>query len=377
MADPVRSFHRRLTVQNSGGTVGPVLGRNVGSAGPALIGLLLMGACRPAPAGAEPTEKPESSTSARVPPRPGDPLGGSLKAWNACARSLSREEVELPTRAGPIFAMRVAGTGPVRGAVVFTHGAGSPGSATWDLTPDSHSALRAFACAGYDAYAFDVRGFGGSHRPPEMELDPKGPPAVRGSEAAQDLTAVVDWARERSRVDRVDVVGWSWGCVVAGLYATQPGAKVRRMALFAPVFDRKLPSRHIRDVRWREETRALHKGLFREELEDRQVHAAFVKALFRFDEDGVLRLPNGPYRDLYGPDAPVWDPARVRAPTLVVRGGRDRASQRDAALRLVQRLPAGRRRYVELPDAGHFVFRRHGHRDLYAELLAFMSQAEP
>ena len=46
-----------------------------------------------------------------------------------------------------------------------------------------------------------------------------------------------------------------------------------------------------------------------------------VEALFRFvGPNEPVRLPNGPYRDLYGPDAPVWNPAAVRAPTLVVRG---------------------------------------------------------
>jgi pimeloyl-ACP methyl ester carboxylesterase len=327
------------------------------------------------PAGASPTPvgpDPETPTGSSGPATGG--LGPN--GWNRCAAARQRSERHIRGPAGRLFVLWVprAPQAPDRGAVVLAHGAGSPGSATWDLTPDSHSALRTLACAGFDAYAFDARGFGGSDGPAAMEGSAEGEPLVRAEEAARDLAAVVAFARAESGVERVHLVGWSWGCVMAGTYAGREPDQVRRLALFAPVYDRQLASRHVTDRRWREESKALHRKLHAPSRESKAVHRAFVQALFRFTDRDVLRIPNGAYRDLYGPDAPVWDPGRIRAPTLVIRGGQDRASRRGPALRLLDALTrAPHRRYVELAGAGHFAFRRHPHRQLYAELVVFLA----
>jgi alpha-beta hydrolase superfamily lysophospholipase len=290
---------------------------------------------------------------------------------------VERVESRLETKDGPIFALKVRAQGDARGAVVLTHGAGSPGSATWDL-PEV-SMMKALARAGFDAYAFDARGFGGSFRPPSLDAsEPRGTPVVRASDVQADLARVVAWARaEPGRPPRrpVHLVGWSWGCVVAGLYASRHPADVDRLVLFAPVWNRVRPSRHIRDRIWREETRALHAKLRDPERDPPAVHRAFVDSLFRFAPGDTLRLPNGPYRDLYGPDGPVWRAGEVRVPTLVIRGTRDGASTREHSLALFDALEqAPFRRYVELSDADHFAFRRRGHQRLSSEIIAFLAQ---
>jgi len=153
---------------------------------------------------------------------------------------------------------------------------------------------------------------------------------------------------------------------------------VRRLALIAPVWDRQLAARHITDRVWREERRSLHARLRAPGREDPRVHAAFVEALFRFEEGDVLRLPNGPYRDLYGPYGPVWDAAAVTAEVMVLRGEDDAASQRAPALRLFDALTSARSRtYVEIGDAGHFLFRRRGARAFRSLLTDFLTRPPP
>ena len=284
----------------------------------------------------------------------------------------AREEAKLELPNGQwVFALRVRPPAPRRGVVVLTHGAGSPGSATWDLRAGDHSVMLALAQAGFEAYAFDARGFGGSSRPAALDGPRAGPPAVRARDVQVDLGRVLQWAGEPARFD---LVGWSWGCVVAGLYASEHPDRVRRLALFAPVWARRNPSRHIVDQVWREESRDLHERL-RSEADDPQVHAEFVDALFRFSEGGTLRLPNGPYRDIYGPEAPVWNAAAVRAKTLIFRGSRDRAALRSQGLALFDALERARaRRYAEIGDAGHFAFRRRGaDRNFQAVLVGFLT----
>ena len=286
-------------------------------------------------------------------------------------------ELRIPSRdpGVEILVQRARAPGPRVGRVVLTHGAGSGGSATWNL-PGEHSVLGHLACAGIDAYAFDARGYGGSTRPPELERDdPKGEPIVRARDVQSDLQAIVDLVRRDSGPGPVDLMGWSWGCVVAGLFASERASEVRRLVLVAPVWDRQLASRHITDRIWREESRALHRKLEAPGREDPRVHAAFVEALFRFEAGDVVRLPNGPYRDLYGPDAPVWDARAVTAEVLVIRGERDGASRREAALRLFEALANARSRaYVEVGDTGHFLFRRAGARAFRAFVTRFLTR---
>lgn len=296
--------------------------------------------------------------------------------------ALEREErtIAADGRAGDpkarIFVMRVRSPASIRrGAVVLTHGAGSGSSATWDLGHRDHSFMRALACFGFDAYALDVRGFGGSSMP-EALLRPAGagPPAVRAHEAIEDLQVVVGFATRSSSVARVDLVGWSWGADVAAMYAGAHPDRVRRLVLLSPVYDRRWPARHQTQKAWYPLTRAEVEKLYAPDKEERAVWEEWVGSLFRFAGGGVLRLPAGPYRDIYGDDAPVWDPAKVRAPVMVLRGEDDRASLDEHAMRLFKALVhAPERRYVVISGAGHFFFREKRHGQVYDAVSHFLS----
>lgn len=270
--------------------------------------------------------------------------------------------------------MSVRAPGPVRrGAVVLVHGAGSASSAIWDLRFRDYSLMRKLACAGYDTYAADFRGFGGSTMPPAMRIDAeRSAPAVRASVAARDLEAMVRFAVRSSSVARADLVAWSWGCDVTALFAGQHPELVRRLVLYAPVYDRRWPTRHKTRGAWRVETRRevlAHGDPAREEPEVWQEH---VGAMFRFSGPSV-RLPNGPYRDIYGPDAPVWDAAKIRAPVLIIRGDADRASQAEPVQRLYDALVnAPEKRLLLIAGAGHFLMRERRYRQLHGAVLDFL-----
>ena len=171
------------------------------------------------------------------------------------------------------------------------------------------------------------------------------------------------------------MVGWSWGCVVSGMFAGLHPEQIRRLVLFAPVYDRKWQSRHATESEWSPVERGLFMKYFDPAKEDRAVLEAHVEALFRFaGSDGQLLLSNGPYHDIYGPDGPVWDPRQVKAATLVVRGELDRASQEEHAYRLFTHLEqASLRRYVVLGGADHFAFRTFRAPELQAVLTDFLS----
>lgn len=298
------------------------------------------------------------------------------------APAFTRRERRIASEPGvEVFVVSIATPrADKKGAVVFTHGAGSAGSATWDLDVDDYSMMRRLAREGFDTYAVDVRGFGGSTMPPAMTAkSDAGAPVARARDVQPDLDAVVRLAKAESGVARVNLFAWSWGCVVAGLYATEHPEDVDRLLLFAPVYDRRWPTRHITDRAWRVEKKKLFFDYHDPDREDRRVLEAHVDALFRFTKGDELRLPNGPYRDLYGADAPVYDATKIRAHTWIVRGEQDRASLEAHAYRLFERLEgAASKRYIVLGGAGHFTFRTHRYRalqDLAVDLFSRPSEA--
>ena len=124
---------------------------------------------------------------------------------------------------------RPEGSSPHR-ALLFVHGATYPSDTMFDLKIDGESWMDFVARHGFDVYSLDVRGYGRSTRPPEMDhpaLD--NPPVVTTDEAVRDFEAVVDHIRQRRGVPRVNLMGWSWGTVIAGAFAAAHPEKTERL----------------------------------------------------------------------------------------------------------------------------------------------------
>lgn len=326
----------------------------------ALAGVLVLAAC------------------ARTERQPTPDAALATKTSTACdPGALAREETTVESEPGiRVFVMRIAAPKDRRGAALFTHGAGSQGSALWDLRTKDYSFMRKLACSGWDAYSLDARGFGGSTKPPALALPAEqSPPAVRMREVMADVDAAVELARSKSDVPRVSLIGWSWGSEVAAMYAGLHPDRVEKLVMFAPVYDRKWPARHQTTNAWYPVKRETFFRYHDPKKEDRAVLDEFVRELFRFTEGDELRLPNGPYADLYGEDAPIWDAAKITAPTLVVRGERDRASLDLHAQKLFADLVnAPLKRYVVIGGADHFAFRTYRYRELQSVVLRFLEE---
>lgn len=308
-----------------------------------------------------------------APPPPKKSIAKKKHAPMCATAALERTESRIQSEPGvEVFVVGIGAHGKSRGAIVFTHGAGSASSALWDL-PGDYSLMRKLACKGWDTYSVDVRGYGGSTMPAAMKQPANdNPPVCRARDVQPDLAAAVQHAKKTSKVETVSLFAWSWGCVVAGMYASENPDQIDRLVLMSPVYDRRWPKRHITDRAWRTEKRQLFFDYHDPKREDREVLEAHVDALFRFTKGGELRLPNGAYRDIYGPDAPVWNPRTVRAKTLVIRGAKDRASLDEHAKRLVEHLEkTASKQYVVLDGAGHFVFRTHRYQALHGPVLSF------
>ena len=63
--------------------------------------------------------------------------------------------------------------------VIYVHGATYPASTAFDLQLDGMSWMDYIASRGYDVYLLDLRGYGMSTRPPEMDMSAKENPPSR------------------------------------------------------------------------------------------------------------------------------------------------------------------------------------------------------
>jgi pimeloyl-ACP methyl ester carboxylesterase len=144
--------------------------------------------------------------------------------------------------------------------VLFIHGRGTPAEVAFDVPHEDYSWMAYLARAGFDVFSMDVTGYGRSTRPAPMD-DPcnlsqeqqknfvpslLSEPCVPGyaqqlgtiASDWNDIGAVVDYIRARRRVDRVSLVAWSLGGPRAGGYAARNPAKVDKLVILAPAYNR-------------------------------------------------------------------------------------------------------------------------------------------
>ena len=331
-----------------------------------------------------PPQKVKTSTTSTVTTTTTVAITPNVTTVTPPKSQLTKHEYIIPSveQGVNLFVTHVSTSTSAQRAALFLHGAGSPASAAWDL-PGENSVLRALAKEGSEAFTVDFRGFGGSTKVQSFqEAAEDNPPAVRAHEVIADVHAAIQFIQQKTGVTKVDLIGWSWGCLVAGLYTTLNAENIHHLVLYAPVYDRKWPKRHITTSAWRSEEANLHYKYFNPKIEKREVLEAYVAALYRFTKtstrplpDRTVKLPNGPYRDLYGPEAPIWSPQKVTVATLVIRGGKDYASLHKHAHKLYQDLEsAPYKQYLEVSNMGHFAFRTFNSKTLSRAIVNFLKE---
>jgi pimeloyl-ACP methyl ester carboxylesterase len=141
------------------------------------------------------------------------------------------EEMMVPSEAGVEIYVRnkrpadMTAFRPER-TLLFVHGATYPAHTSFDLKLDGMSWMDYIAARGYDVYLLDIRGYGKSTRPREMDDKPDAnAPVVRGVTAVKDISAVVDFILKRRSIPRLNLLGWSWGTTLMTTYTTENPAR--------------------------------------------------------------------------------------------------------------------------------------------------------
>ena len=251
---------------------------------------------------------------------------------------------------------------------------------------------------GFDAYALDLRGYGMSGRPHEMDMPAdQNPPVVRGDTALRDIAAAVDFIRKRRDLASICLVGWSWGTTLTGTYASRHPDSVARLVLYAPLWVRRpdqrvdMPAGHAlpayRTViqsdaraRWlngvpdNERASLIPEGWFE----------TWAQATWATDPQSALsdparlRAPNGVIEDVmeyYNAGRAYYDPAAISVPTLVVTPEWDNDTppyMADELWSLLPRTPGNK--LARLAKGTHTMLMEKNRESLFAEVQSFLER---
>ncbi|HEX5079305.1 MAG TPA: alpha/beta fold hydrolase [Geminicoccaceae bacterium] len=293
-----------------------------------------------------------------------------------------------------------AGADPreIRDAVLFVHGA-TFGGDTFDLELPGYDWMTQIAQRGFAAYYVDLRGYGHSTRPPTMsELPAKNEPFARAEEVVADLGDTVDFIRERTGADKINLIGWSWGATITGMYTAAHNDKVDRLVLYAPLYSNEEPKwvaqmaapgnlDEMKDVGayravdaemiagiWEDQIVPADKAAWREE----KVFDVWFDTLLTAEPTGAdaVRAPNGVLVDEWEMRhaRPVYDAGQIKVPTLVIRGDADRESVQEDALGVFEKLGSDEKLYVTIGDATHFVSLEKRAPELIRQVQSFLER---
>lgn len=235
---------------------------------------------------------------------------------------------------------RRAGSPRADRTVLFVHGLTYPGSTAFDLPLAGHSWMDDLVQQGFDAWSVDIRGFGRSTRPAAMGQPPlANPPLLNADIATRDVAAAVHFIQAHRRLDRIMIVGWSWGTVLSARFAIAEPTSVERLVLYAPVWRLqaglpvpKAPPGAYRSVTREAARRNWLNGVPAAEqpsLIPQGWFEQWADATWSSDPQGaqqtppVVRAPNGPLVEVvshWESGQAMFAPERIVAPTLLVVG---------------------------------------------------------
>lgn len=279
--------------------------------------------------------------------------------------------------------------------LVFVHGATYPAHTAFDLRLDGLSWMDYIASRGFDVYLLDLRGYGKSTRPKEMEEDPKAnPPLTRGDVAVRDISSVVEFVRKRRNLPRVMLMGWSWGTTLMATYTTQNPDKVERLVLYAPQWIRTTASLVQAGpgpvAAYRTVNKDQAKGRWLNGVpEDKKAalipagwFEAWADATWATDPksagSNMLRAPNGVIADgmeYWSAGKSYYDPAKVTVPTLLVLGEWDRDTPPYMAQTLFPLLVnAPGKRFVMLAEGTHTIIMERNRMKLFEAVQSFLEE---
>lgn len=270
--------------------------------------------------------------------------------------------------------------------VLYIHGSSFPSALSigWKFS-DGISWADNLHEAGYDVWGLDFAGYGRSDRPDYAAIDGG---FSRSAHAAAQIHTAAQHIIEKIGAPSVSLIAHSWGTIPAALFASEYPDLVDKLVLFGPIVARqpeeqtevpKLPA-------FRLVTTGQQRTRFLSEVPDGLPPVLEEPDLKRWgraylaSDPGAskrmppsVQVPSGPIRDALQTWAGDWlyDPARIKSPTLVIRGEWDTASTAEDLQLLFSKLGSAEKRIGTIPQATHLMHLETGRHQLWQAVRDF------
>jgi len=299
-------------------------------------------------------------------------VAGSGLAAGALAKLAPRSAAAQPTIGNPwtaeywakkgdvsLYLFRKRAGAPVKGepprpVLFLVHGSSISSRPTFDLSvpgKGEYSLMNVFAGYGFDVWTMDHESYGRSART-------EGNSDIRSG--AEDLMAGSALVARETGQKKMHFIGESSGALRAAAFAVAHPERVDRLVLMAftytgagsPTLQKRAEQvEYFRTHNRRKRDREMIRSIFTRDKPgsaDLAVADAMADAELPFGDT----IPTGTYLDMTA-NLPVVDPAKVLAPTLVVRGEYDGIATEQDLLDFYRKLPNPDRQFSILPGLAH------------------------
>jgi pimeloyl-ACP methyl ester carboxylesterase len=295
-------------------------------------------------------------------------------------------------KSGLALFLRYLGPPFITGApkiVLYVHGATFPSALSIAHRFDGHSWRDELNAAGFHVWGIDLVGYGGSDSYSEMSEPPEGRPALgRAESASQQIETAVEFILRFHQQSRISIVAHSWGSMAAGLFAGRRPELVERIVFFAPIARRPKRSEAKCFPSWRLVSLQEQWYRFTEDVPPGEPPVLLER---HFEEWGRLyldtdsgsrtrtpasvKVPSGPVQEIAEAFAGqlAYDPAVIKAPTLIIRGEWDSLVTDEDARWLFDALKnAPIRRDIKISRGTHLMHLESSRYALYREAQMFL-----
>ncbi|MBE7515580.1 MAG: alpha/beta fold hydrolase [Chloracidobacterium sp.] len=247
--------------------------------------------------------------------------------------------------------------------VLLVHGATWTGRPDFDLQIRDYSLMDFLAKNGYDVWAIDIHGYGRSEKTDKDWSDTES--------ASGDINAAVDYVSKLRGVDKISILGWSWGTQTTGLFTMKHPEKVEKLILFAMPWGRKsLPSSpQLPKEQYRINDEKAARSDFIAGQYEEDVVALYVKEALA----EAPKSPNGVRVDGMT-KLTILTPEEIKVPTLIIHPEKDFVATEAATLEFFSRLGTKYKSYAALPDGGHAILLEKNYRKFQDVVLGFLDQ---
>jgi pimeloyl-ACP methyl ester carboxylesterase len=250
--------------------------------------------------------------------------------------------------------------------------------------------------AGFDVWALDFEGYGGS-APPAAYDGPatERPIPVRATDAAPQIARAVQHILKATGQEKLSIIAHAWGTISAALYAIDHAELIEKLVLFAPALKRqptpeslaKLPD-PAKLPAWRRLTLAEQLTRFVSDTPKEEASVLAEPALEHWgpawlatdvtahtQTPPAVRIPGGPFADIValwtGTD--LYDPARLTSDILFIHGEWDNGCTAAEADSFKTRASNATVTIRSLPKSGHLALLENNRKLLWDEVNAFLA----